>query len=249
MIRSFISATRTLTRVPIPGRGATNESNALYWFPILGALIGGTVALLAWLTGGLAGWHTGAGTIGVIASTWITGCLHMDGLGDSVDAIYGGQTRERRLDIMKDVHMGAFGVIAIILSVIVKVIAISRLAAQGEWFWISIPFILSRTSIVILTTMLSYARKEGGKAGAMVANARTRHLITAIGTATILCWLLTGTGGLAALIISCLIILALARWMNRVFGGVTGDLLGMTNEIVECLALFGVALLLPLPQV
>ncbi len=243
MLRSFISAMRTLTRLPVSGRGVTDESDSFFSFPVAGALIGGIVAVLAWLTGGLAGWPAGAGAIGVLASAWITGGLHMDGLGDSVDALYGGQTSQRRLEIMKDVHMGAFGVIAITLDVIIKFAAISRLAEQRAWLWIAIPFILSRTNLVMLARLLPYARKDGGKAGAIVQNARTAHLVMALGVAALLCCLLAGLYGLAALALSSLIVLPLALWMKRTFGGVTGDLLGMANEIVECSLLFAAALL------
>jgi adenosylcobinamide-GDP ribazoletransferase len=246
MIAPFISAVRILTLLPIPGRGVQNESDAFYAFSIVGAIIGASVASLAWLVGGPAGWHAGAGVAGLAVSAWITRGLHMDGLGDTIDALFGASGIERRLQIMKDVHMGAFGVIAIVLACIVKTVAISRLAQQGEWLWIGVPFIFSRSCMIIPAVMLPYARKDGGKAHAIVADARARHLVTSIGTALILSWLLTGNLGLAALSASCLLAVFLAFWIKRAFGGVTGDLLGMTNEIVECAALFGSALLLPL---
>ncbi len=245
MTKSFISAARTLTRIPVPGRGASDESDSLFSFPVVGALVGGIIAVLAWLTGGLAGWPAGAGAICALTSAWITGGLHMDGLGDSVDALYGGQTGERRLEIMKDVHMGAFGVIAITLDVIIRFAAISRLAEQREWLWIAIPFILSRTNLVMLARLLPYARKDGGKAGAIVQNARTAHLAAALGAAALFCCIAAGLYGLAALALSMLIILPLALWMKQTFGGVTGDLLGMANEITECSLLFAAALIVP----
>ena len=103
----LITALRTLTVLPVPGREAHNPAMALPWFPWAGVLIGGLTAGVAFLFGGPAGWPAGAGVAALAFNVWLTGGLHLDGLGDAVDALHGGQTRERRLEIMKDPHLGA----------------------------------------------------------------------------------------------------------------------------------------------
>lgn len=249
IVEAFITAVRTLTRLRMPGKGAENDAHSLCAFPVVGAIVGGFVTLAVWLIGGLLEWGAGAGVAGVLVGAWVTGGLHLDGLGDAVDGLYGGRTWERRLDIMKDTHMGAFGVIAVALAILIKAVSLAKLALLSEWRWIPVPFILSRLSLVLLAVRLPYARREGGTAEVIVENARAWHFIAAMVLALAGCWLLTGGMGLAAFVLSFVLTCGIVRWMRRAFGGVTGDLLGMANEIVECTLLFTVAAVLPLLHV
>ena len=245
ILRSFITAMRTLTILPMPGKDAERMANALYYFPLVGALIGGLVTLVVWLLGGVLAWSVGAGVAGVCVSAWVTRGLHLDGLSDTVDGYYGAATRERRLEIMKDHHVGAFGVVAIVLVLLMKTAALSQLAIYGHWAWIPVPFILARLIQVLLAVTLPYARNEGGTAEAFVKQANASHFIVASIGALILCGLLIQLGALALFVLTFLIGHLLARWMKRAFGGVTGDLLGFSNELVECALLFAIAAVMP----
>ncbi len=241
----FITAFKTLTVLPWPGKGSGQIANALYYFPVIGALIGGGLALAAWLFGALLGWPAGAGIVCVALSCWLTGGLHLDGLGDAADACGPGRTRERMLEIMKDHHVGAFGVAAIVLVLLVKAVALSRLALLAQWGWIPLPFILSRMIMVQLAATLPYARPEGGTAEVFIKNARSSHLAVASGVALAFGLLLTGPAGGIVFLAAFLMGSGLARWMKRCFGGATGDLLGMANELSEGVLLFGLAAGLP----
>lgn len=245
MIHGFITAMRTLTILPMPGKDADRVANALYYFPLVGALIGGLVTLAVWFLGGVLAWPLGAGVAGVLMSSWVTRGLHLDGLSDTVDGYYGAATRERRLEIMKDHHVGAFGVVAIALVLLVKAAALSQLALCGQWIWIPVPFILARLIQVLLAVTLPYARNEGGTAEAFVKQAGAPHFIVAGACALILCSLLIQIGGLILLVFTFLIGHLLAHWMKRAFGGVTGDLLGFSNELVEGILLFAIAAVMP----
>jgi len=236
---------RTLTILPVPGKDAERLANALYYFPLVGALIGGLVALVVWFLGGVLAWPMGAGVAGVFVSAWVTRGLHLDGLSDTVDGFYGASTRERRLEIMKDHHVGAFGVVAIVLVLLMKTAALAQLAICGQWVWIPVPFILARLIQVLLAVTLPYARNEGGKAEAFVKHAGASHFIFASVGALILCGGLIQFGGLALFVVTFLIGHLLARWMKRAFGGVTGDLLGFSSELVECALLFAIAAAMP----
>lgn len=245
IFRGFITAMRTLTILPMPGKDAERVANALYYFPLVGALIGGLVTLVVWVLGGVLGWSVGAGVAGVLGSAWVTRGLHLDGLGDTVDGYYGAATRERRLEIMKDHHVGAFGVVAIVLVLLMKTAALSQLAIYGQWVWIPVPFILARLIQVLLAVTLPYARNEGGTAEAFVKQAGASHFIVAGILALVLCGLLIQFSGLALFVATFLIGHLLAQWMKRAFGGVTGDLLGFSNELVECVLLFAIAAAMP----
>lgn len=241
----FITAFKTLTVLPLPGKGSGQIANALYYFPVIGAFIGGGMMLTAWLVGYIFDWPTGAGIACVVLASWVTGGLHLDGLGDVADAYSPGRTRERMLEIMKDPHVGAFGVTVIVLVLLVKTIALARLALLAQWAWIPAPFILSRMTMVLLAVTLPYARQAGGAAEIFVKNARSIHFIVASVIALGCCLLLTGIAGGVVFLLAFIIGYGLARWMKRCFGGVTGDLLGMSNEVIESALLFGLAALLP----
>ncbi len=235
------NAFRTLTIVPLPGEHAGDLAAALYCFPVVGLVVGGLVAAGAWLFGGLLAWPAGAGVAGTILALWITGGLHLDGLGDVADAYAPGRARDRMLAIMKDHHLGAFGVMAIASLLLVKACSLARLAALTQWSWMLLPFILSRTMLVLLMVRLPYARREGGTATAFVHNARPLHFTVAGCCALGACLLVAGgVGGLCFLCAGAMVY-GLARWMKQHFGGITGDLLGMANEILEGALLCGLA--------
>jgi adenosylcobinamide-GDP ribazoletransferase len=241
----FITAFKTLTILPLPGKRPGQFADSLYYFPVVGALIGGVILLTAWLVGCFLGWATGAGIACVVLLSWVTGGLHLDGLGDVADAYSPGRTRERMLAIMKDPHVGAFGVTAIVLVLLVKVIALAHLALPAQLAWIPIPFILSRMTMVLLAVTLPYARQEGGTGEVFVKGARPTHFIVASLTAMGCCLLLAGIAGAFVFIFALILGYGLARWMKRCFGGVTGDLLGMSNEVIESILLFGLAVGMP----
>ncbi|MBU4200028.1 MAG: adenosylcobinamide-GDP ribazoletransferase [Verrucomicrobia bacterium] len=241
----FITSFKTLTVLPLPGKGSERIADSLYYFPLIGAFIGGLITLAAWLIGYLLDWPTGAGIACVVLISWVTGALHLDGLGDVADAYSPGRTRERMLEIMKDPHMGAFGVTAIVLALLVKTIALVHLTLLAQWAWIPVPFILSRMTMVLLAVTLPYARPEGGTAEVFVKNAHSRHFIVASIVGLGLCALLTGIAGGFVFIFAFIMGYGLARWMKRSFGGVTGDLLGMSNEMIESVLLFSLAALIP----
>lgn len=245
MLGGFMTAFKTLTVLPLPGKGPEQVADSLYYFPLIGAFIGGLITLAAWLIGYFLDWPTGAGIACVVLLCWVTGGLHLDGLGDVADAYNPGRPRERMLEIMKDPHLGAFGVAAIVLALLVKTIALVHLILLAHWAWIPVPFILSRMTMVLLAVTLPYARPEGGTAAAFVKNARSLHFIVASVVALGLCVFLAGIVGGVVFIFAFIIGYGLARWMKRSFGGVTGDLLGMANELMESVLLFSLAALIP----
>jgi adenosylcobinamide-GDP ribazoletransferase len=181
----------------------------------------------------ITSWLSGAGVIAMIVAVGLTRGLHVDGLADVMDALGASRDRVRRLAIMKDPHMGAFGVMAIVADLLLKAVALSHLAALNRWSIALIPFIASRTAQVLLATTLPYARQEGGKAAAFVQDARPYHLILAIIAAIAFCMAAASLTGLLLLAQGLLIALLLRFWMKHHFGGVTGDLLGASNEIIE----------------
>jgi adenosylcobinamide-GDP ribazoletransferase len=245
-MKGWVTAFRTLTVVPMPGRDTDDFASALPYFPLVGAFLGTLVAGVAWLATAMLGWPMGAGALGTALAALLTRGLHLDGLADVADAVGGGRTRERRLQIMKDPHVGAFGVTAIVLALLLKAAAISEMAGPLQQFvWILIPFIVSRAVIVELAVLLPYARGEGGTAGPFVRTARPCHLAAAVILAAALGYAAAGAGALVVLAGAFAFGLALTAWMKIAFGGVTGDLLGMASELTETLTFIILAVASP----
>ena len=121
----LVTAMRTLTVLPWPGRDADSPAAALPWFPLVGAIIGSIVYLVIMLLGTRLLWADGGAALALVVGVVITGGLHLDGLADAVDGWRGGRTRERRLEIMKDPHLGAFGSIGLFLVLFIKAAALS----------------------------------------------------------------------------------------------------------------------------
>ena len=231
-MRPLITAIRTLTILPVPGKDAASLAKALPFFPAIGVLLGALIILTLYVAS-LTGWFVGAGVIAMMAAVWLTRGLHIDGLSDVMDALGASRIRERRLEIMKDPHTGAFGVMAIVADLLLKAVALSHLAALGQWSLALVPFIVSRTAQVLLATTLPYARMEGGKAAAFVQEARPYQLVLALVAAVAFCLAASGLAGLILLMQGLVIAFLLRLWMKHHFGGVTGDLLGASNELIE----------------
>jgi len=231
-MRPLITALRTLTLLPVPGSDANALTAALPFFPAVGLIIGLLVAGVLY-TFSLGGWMPGAGISAMIAAVWITRGLHVDGLADVMDALGAGRTREHRLAIMKDPHTGAFGVIAIVCDLLLKAAALAQLASLSRWMLVILPFVVSRSVQVLLAVSLPYARPEGGKAACFVETARPLHFVLAAVVAMIICTVMGGLTGIILLLQGLIGAVLLRMWMKHHFGGITGDLLGLSNEVCE----------------
>jgi adenosylcobinamide-GDP ribazoletransferase len=232
-MRSIVTAVRTLTSLPCPGRDTDDFASTLPYFPVVGALVGGVVVLVLHTIASYAGWADGAAVVAALVAVLLTRGLHIDGLADVSDALGAGRTIERRLEIMKDPHTGAFGVMAIAGDLLLKTVALSRLATCEQWALAVLPFIVSRTTQVIMAVSLPYARAQGGKAEGFVRSARPLHLVLAVMVACAVCMVVGQLTGIILLLQGLAIGVVLRFWIKRNFGGVTGDLLGTTNEVVE----------------
>jgi adenosylcobinamide-GDP ribazoletransferase len=228
----LVTAIRTLTWLPVPGRDAESFASSLPWLPVVGLLLGAALHGLCLLFG--AGWPEGAALAVVAGGTLLTRGIHLDGLADSADGLFGGRTRERILEIMKDSRMGAFGGIALVLVLLAKFVFVTRLAACGATFWLVPALVASRTAQAVLAASFPYARSEG-TAAPFVAGARPAHALLAIliGMATVACAGSFETRWLAAFALGLAVAALIGRAVCRRLGGITGDVLGATSELTE----------------
>lgn len=242
MLRGLITAFRTLTIFPVPGQEASDYCSALPFFPVVGFALG----LLLWLVSLVdklisgSGWPMGIAALMLLANIISTRALHLDGLADFADALGGGWDRARRLDIMKDTRLGVFGGVSLIIALLCRWLAFSRLASTGTALWVILLMMIARTMQVHLAVRLDYARVEGGTAYSFVQGASGYHSAAAY-IITLVAALIFGPLGLGALAVAAAMTWVYEAWCRREFGGITGDLLGAGNEIIEVSLLLLVA--------
>jgi len=238
------TALKTLTVCPWPRRESEDFGSSLIWFPVIGLLLGlvlyGTNLLWGLLP--FTPWHSGTALFLLAMDICMTRGLHLDGLADWADSIGGFFQREKRLSIMKDTSLGAFGVLALLVALLAKWLAFERLISCGSVVWLLIIFTLSRAMMVELMTTLPYARAEDGMGRPFIAQASTRNRVLSHVVSIVLCI----PFGPFSLLLYCLGWLETKLFGIRcrhAFGGITGDLLGTTNEMVEITLLLICALL------
>lgn len=241
-LMEFTAAVIFLTRIPIPWRGnwpADLAERAFAWFPLVGGLIGaaGGVAYWAFSSAGLPPWLSAACT--VAALVWLTGALHEDGLADVADGLGGGRDREQKLSIMKDSRIGTYGAAALILSFAMR---IGALAAIAEPRAVALALIgahaFSRGLLPALKAVLPDARSTGASASQGRPNNARALVAAVIGislAATALGKLdpMGGGAGLLILAVSAASASPLIAMARRQLGGITGDVLGASQQVSE----------------
>jgi adenosylcobinamide-GDP ribazoletransferase len=235
MWRGFVTAVRTLTILPILGRDAASVAAALYWFPLVGLLIG----LLQWGAGGLVGataikgWPAGSAAAALVAGAVLTRGLHLDGLADWADATAVLAGREKALEVMRDPRIGALGAVALVSVMLVKWVALTRLAATDALVWVLPACVIARAVQVELAASLPYARVGGGMAAGFVRGAGRPHRLAALASAALLVLVPFGGRGALALLLAWTFALGFGETCRVRYGGVTGDLLGACSELTE----------------
>ena len=231
---SLIVALGFLTALPLPRGGAlrTGElARSLGWFPLAGAVVGG---LLLALDFGLSlvlplGVRS---VLVIIAGIAITRGLHLDGLMDVCDGLFGGFTPERRLEIMRDSRVGAFGVLGAVADLLLRYAALVALTDGWRLVGLVLPPIIGRWAMVWAMVAYPYGRAEGLGA-AFKRDAGWGQVAVATVGAAILGAAFWWPWGAAGLVVGWLVAVAVGRFMLRRLPGLTGDCYGTINEVVE----------------
>jgi adenosylcobinamide-GDP ribazoletransferase len=235
-----------LTSLPWPGAGRRAETpdlaRSLFWFPWVGALLG-LIFCGAWRELLQSFPPAAASAILLSLTVILTRGLHLDGLADTADGLGGGRDPEEILRIMKDSRLGTFGAVAVILVLLLKFALFQAWAGPGRIFLLY-P-VVSRWGMVFLAYLSPYARPEGGLGQAMTQGAKTSTLAGATVSAAALSFLTYGIQGLILLTGAGVTVWLLCLYFDTKLGGVTGDVLGATGELLEVLVLAGALLFSP----
>lgn len=242
-LRGARAALVFMTRVPVGGfpYSANEWRWASAWFPLVGLVIGGVCAGVWWLAAALGPWV--AAMSALVVSILLTGAFHEDGLADTADALGGAYDREKIFVILKDSRVGAFGALALVISVAFRLVLLAQLGTIAPGALI-LAHCLARVGPVWLMVAMPYVSDAAAKSR-QVTRAGTAQgvLATAIGVAAAWGVVMTGsaistTGALAAFAAMALAT-ALCGWRFRArAGGVTGDFLGAAEQVNEIVILF-----------
>ena len=239
-MRPFLAALRFLSFVPVPQgwtRGEDVLGSSVPAFPLVGLLAGGVLAALAYGLQQLLPALPAAALV-VVGLVYVSRAMHLEGVADTADGFLSSRPRERVLEIMKDSHTGAMGVIAVALLVLLKVSLLAVVPGPALWRVVLLTPLAGRCALVVMMALLPYARPGGGLATVFAASLQGRPrrgltLVWAVVLPPALGWLLAGwmglTGGAVALA-ACLLFIVIC---GRRIGGYTGDTLGAACELAE----------------
>ena len=247
MTRPFVFAWHFLTAIPISRRhhepSSAELATSMAWYSTVGLLIGG---LLATADFGLSLLLTAevVNVLLIILLVLLTRGLHQDGLADTIDGLAGGRTAADRLRIMRDPSVGALGATGLFLSLLLRYAGLLALPQPVRLPVLLCMPALGRWAMVSVAWGSPYARSEGGLAAAFLTHLSWQHVL--LSSLVLVCALTAGLGVMAAVAtmgMGALVVMIVRRGCRVWFGGVTGDLLGATNELVELLFLVMVPLL------
>ena len=228
-----------LTRLPAHRFGLpllTVPADAVWAYPVVGAAIGAIGGAVYWVANSLSVPPALAAICALIAMILATGAMHEDGLADFADGL-AGDTKERSLSIMRDHQIGTYGVIALMLSLAIRATAVTLIAEPQIVLAALIGAgAASRLSAVLIMTALPPARKDG--LSASVGNPTAGLAGIALLLTLVIAWLVLPFGVSLLLILSAIVsAIVLGRVALTRLGGQTGDALGASSQICECLSL------------
>lgn len=237
IVRPFVIAWQFLTAVPVSrvhhDPAPAELAASMAWYPVVGLLLGGVLALTSWLLSGLVA-RVVLDALLIVLLVAVTRGLHQDGLADTLDGWAGGRTPEQRLAIMRDGRIGAIGATGLILALGLRYAGLAALPDPGRLLVLFCMPAVGRWAMVVGAVAVPYARAEGGLAEPFLQNLKARHvLIATLWMAAALIFAMGPLGAVASLSITALVARIVSAHSRRLCGGVTGDTLGATNEIAE----------------
>lgn len=244
-MRRFVILLQFMTRLYLPFDTKATETDMPKTLPFF-ALLGGVLGGILFLTLVLLRWTPVTEVLGatLLLTLWVglTGGLHLDGVADSADGLLSGRDRERTLEIMKDSHIGAFGVLALFLLLGLKAAVIYDLLYKGWWKAIVLAPMVARTMAVYAAASFSYARPSG-IGNWFIGRVQPIDLVvnTAITVGSVV--LFGGFWALLPLLMTMAALWLLLKHIDQKLGGITGDILGLCIESGELFFMLFAAML------
>lgn len=254
IIQDTLSALRFYSRLPIPSRangadayGPPDMDQLAYAIPLAGAAMGALGAIMLVVAVALSFPPYLCAALALSVMVLASGAIHEDGLADTADGWGGGRDKEKRLAIMRDSRVGSFGAVALVLSLLLRVGAISALIVASDPARAGLVLVAaaasSRAMGIALLRALPPARMDGASASFGQPSARAAMACLLMAALIVIAILvpLYGVGaafsGLLGLVLSLYVMVGFSR---RLLGGQTGDVSGATQQISEIVFLLAV---------
>jgi adenosylcobinamide-GDP ribazoletransferase len=237
-MKGFLQAISFLTILPVGQAHAPagrELARSMAFFPFAGLVIGlllvlGHYLFSFFLPKAVVLWLV----IGLLA--FLTRGLHLDGLADTMDGLASGGTKEKILEVMRDSRIGAFGVISLILLLGAKFFCLTEISVTSLPCSFIVMSVIGRNAMVLVCYRSPYARSEG-LAKPFAEHLGTHEVAVSLISALGISLLLMGFRGAIAFFGISLFSLGFRFFFIRRLGGITGDILGASNELSELLCL------------
>ncbi len=231
----MLTALQFLTIFPVRTRDdytTRSMGRAMAWFPVVGMMLG---AILGIVDTGLRLIMPATTTAALVVGLWVllTGALHLDGLMDCCDGLLAAREPERRLEIMRETHLGAFAVVGAVCVLLTKYTGLVELSPESRLAALLAVPALSRAAMVYAARAYPYARSRSGLGQLFRDGLTWREVIIASLTAVAAALLALGWLGLALAAVVWLVTAATSWWAQRRIPGLTGDVYGAVNELTE----------------
>jgi adenosylcobinamide-GDP ribazoletransferase len=234
----FLGAVVFLTRIPVGNLyvlRAEELPRSTVYFPVVGLLVG--------LLGGLVLFCAQlilppivAVMLCMLTTVSITGALHEDGLADAADGLVGGANPSRRLEIMRDSAIGVYGVVALWFSLTAKLLLLGSLLEKGTAVAVCALVVangIGRAGTVALLFACPYAREGKSKASPFADNVTFKEFVLSLLSPLLLAFLFLGRDAVACICGATATVWAAGVICRKLIGGITGDCLGATNQLIE----------------
>lgn len=227
--------------MPVPfgnGHDSSPSKYAPLFFPLVGLLIGVGAAALFAVFDDLLPRSLGA-ALTIAALVIIAGALHIDGLADFFDGMFGGHDSESRLRIMKSPDVGAFGVAAVVLVLLIDWVALSSISVTMAWIVLPLAGVVSRAAPLVVMALTSYVSQNG--LGQSYTSLSKIALVTAIVFTVVVAAVIGGGLSLSIAIAGLVAAVLVGLFSKKRVGGANGDVYGASVELVVLVCLVGAA--------
>ncbi len=246
-MRDLRTAFGFLTILPVAPRGATQMGRVRVYFPMVGLALGAALAGLDYAAR-LALPSPVVGALLVVALLLVTRAIHVEGFLDCCDGLFGGYTRERRLQILRDAHVGAFAVAGGAGLILLKWSLLSGVQDEIRPGLLFVFPCLSRMGMLATMAAFPYVREQGIGTAFQDGAARW-HVPVGVVVALAASGAALGYAGVVLVGGAMIVSLGIGRWISGMLGGMTGDAYGAVNEVTAvAVLLLGVALFTLIPE-
>lgn len=223
-----------LTRLPMRFTlsGTRAPSAAAWAYPLVGLVVGGIALAVGWCFQSLGAAAPITAFFVLLSMIITTGAMHEDGLADCADGFWGGWDVARRLEIMKDSQVGTYGVIALVMSLLVRWYVLTMLIDKGALVGaVLVSAVMSRAAMVAVMHRLANARRSG--LSAQTGRPGGLPTLLALGIALIAAIAAPEVSFVWLILTAALVTTAAGALAKAKIGGQTGDVLGATQQVVE----------------